>query len=92
MPPVSYRRSAVCGLLRHYCLTRYLNTASRLSSGDMTSWIVPTSPLAANCGEPGIELVRLIRLYHDRILLEVHADDMPHVQKRARHGTRPPPL
>ena len=51
------RRSARRGTARHD-FTRYWKTACRLSSGDVTSWIAPSSPDAASVGQPRVERVR----------------------------------
>ena len=43
--PIVHRRRVT---VRGHVFTRYWNTACRLSSGEVTSWMVPSSPLAAN--------------------------------------------
>ena len=73
---------------RGHCFTRYLKTACRLSSGDVTSSMTPASPDAAMLRQPRVERVGPRRLDDDRARLEPQADDTVLGQERARQRPR----
>ncbi len=70
--------------------TRYLNTACRLSSGDVTSSTAPLAPGRDQLGEPRVELVGLAGFDDDGAGLEAQADDVGARQELAREAARDP--